>query len=81
MIDQYVYDAFCEYLDISLELAQNAFILLKDVGKVDHDSAIEQGQNFYSSYRKANEPASPNLKCQCGEDFRFCFSYKEIKSQ
>jgi len=41
MIEQYVYDEFCEYLDISLELTQNAFILLKDVGKVDHDSAIE----------------------------------------
>jgi len=24
MIEQYVYDEFCEYLDISLELAQNA---------------------------------------------------------
>ncbi len=30
MIEQYVSDAICEYLDICLELAQSAFILLKD---------------------------------------------------
>jgi len=69
MIEQYVYDAFCEYLDIYLELAQNAFIHLKDVGEVDHDCVIEHGQNSYLSYRKANDPARPMLKSLFGEEF------------
>ena len=69
MIDQYVYDAFCEYLDIYLELAQNAFTVLQENGEVDHDSAIEQGQNSYLNYRKANDPARPMLKSLFGEEF------------
>ena len=47
MIDKYVYDAFCEYFDVYLELAQNTFTVLQEIGEVDHDSAIDQGQNSY----------------------------------
>ena len=56
-------------MDIYLELAQNAFTLLQEIGEVDHDNAIEQGQNSYINYRKANDPARPMLKSLFGEEF------------
>eukprot|EP00979_Chaetoceros_neogracilis_P017028 scaffold10173_cov281-Chaetoceros_neogracile.AAC.3 len=73
IIDHQVYQAFCAYLDLYLDMMQE---VQEDLGQgniqdgdAEDGAAIRQGHVDYLNYRKANDPARPMLTRLYGEEY------------
>jgi len=72
-IQSKVYDAFCDYLDLYLEIMSEARDLDENVNVSEKSNfdldEIQQGHTDYLNYRRDNDPARPMLTRLYGENY------------
>ena len=63
-----VFDAFCDYFDLYLEIMQSCQSSISSVSSIESNE-IKEGHIDYLNYRRDNDPARPMLKRLYGEDY------------
>eukprot|EP00978_Attheya_sp_CCMP212_P029751 scaffold106810_cov57-Attheya_sp.AAC.2 len=70
VIEQNVYPAFCDYVDLYIEYASSYSCASSgDDATNDDDQQDKDGQASYLNYRRTNDPARPMLKRLYGEEW------------
>jgi len=69
VIEQNVYPAFCDYVDLYIEYASSLCASSGDDATNDDDQQDKDGQASYLNYRRTNDPARPMLQRLYGEEW------------